>query len=378
MKTAIKLYASEDPTMRIVREFEEKCERTGRRSLKKDTERYASERGLYLKSSYPCPNANTEEGEELPGEKVRVMMRIKEEESRTEEVCQQKWQGKLIEARWDDADVIGCFSWLCHWKTVPTHTVAGVYELYQQLLPTKIYQQYKTKTSNNTDIKCRMCGKAMESVPRVLSGCSALAQSKYQTRHDAALKVLFFDLLCDMGLIESAPSWCSPETPKPEYKNDRASVFWDVSVYAEKTEVRDNMVWGDKDNAVLMNNLQVLQNKVAKLVLDKPLYSSATDALNQLGWLNLKQRRHFHRCLYVYKCVNGITSHKLELSRNSDVHRYNTRCKDHLRLSSVKRNWGKQRTFYHAFKDWNSLDSDLKNSGTICQFRDSFFKSFNL
>ncbi|CAH3140614.1 unnamed protein product [Pocillopora meandrina] len=66
-------------------------------------------------------------------------------------------------------------------------------------------------------------------------------------------------------------------------------------------------------------NLQVLQNKAAKLVLDKPLYSSATDALNQLGWLNLKQRRHFHRCLYVYKCVNGTTSNKLELSRNSNL-----------------------------------------------------------
>ena len=53
--------------------------------MKKDTERYASERGLYLKLSYPCPPANTEEGEELPGEKVGVMMRIKEEESRTED-----------------------------------------------------------------------------------------------------------------------------------------------------------------------------------------------------------------------------------------------------------------------------------------------------
>ena len=77
--------------------------------MKKDTERYASERGLYLKLSYLYPTANTEEGEELPGEKVGAMMRIKEEESRTEEVRQQKWQGKLIEARWDDADVIGCF-----------------------------------------------------------------------------------------------------------------------------------------------------------------------------------------------------------------------------------------------------------------------------
>ena len=51
-----------------------------------------------------------------------------------------------------------------------------------------------------------------------------------------------FDLLCDMGLIESAPSWRSPETPKPEYKNDRASAFWDVPVYAEKKEVRANRI----------------------------------------------------------------------------------------------------------------------------------------
>ena len=69
-----------------------------------------------------------------------------------------------------------------------------------------------------------------------------------------------------------------------------------------------DMVWDDKDNSVLINNLQVLQSKAAKLVLDKPLYSSATDALNQLGWLNSKQRRHFHHCLYVYKCANEITS----------------------------------------------------------------------
>ena len=112
VKTAIKLYSSEDPTMHMVREFEEECERTGGRSLKKDAERYAFERGLHLKLSYPCPFANTEEGEKLHGKKVGAMMRIKEEESRTKEVRQQKWQGKLIEARWDDADVIGCFSWL--------------------------------------------------------------------------------------------------------------------------------------------------------------------------------------------------------------------------------------------------------------------------
>ena len=58
--------------------------------MKKDAERCASERGPYLNLNYTCPTANTEEGEELPGEKVGVMIRIKEEESRTEEVRQQK------------------------------------------------------------------------------------------------------------------------------------------------------------------------------------------------------------------------------------------------------------------------------------------------
>ena len=42
-----------------------------------------------------------------------------------------------------------------------------------------------------------------------------------------------------------------------------------------------DLVWGDKDNAVLMDNLQVLQNKAAKLVLDRPLYCFAADAVSQ-------------------------------------------------------------------------------------------------
>ncbi|CAH3159987.1 unnamed protein product, partial [Porites evermanni] len=44
----------------------------------------------------------------------------------------------------------------------------------------------------------------------------------------------------------------------------------------------DGIVWGDKDNAVLMNNLQLLQNKAAKTILNRPFHSSATNALEAL------------------------------------------------------------------------------------------------
>ena len=69
-------------------------------------------------------------------------------------------------------------------------------------------------------------------------------------------------------------------------------------------------VWGDRGNAVLMNNLPLLQNKAAKTISDRPFHSSATDAFEALGWLTLEKRRLFNRCLYVYKCVNEISGER--------------------------------------------------------------------
>ena len=114
------------------------------------------------------------------------------------EVREQGWQGKLFEKRWDDNKVIDCFTWLSKWKSAPVHTVAGIYELYQQLLPTKLYHQSKTKTLTISDATSRMCGKGPESMAHVISGCSALAQTKHMQRHKAALKILFFEFLKDL------------------------------------------------------------------------------------------------------------------------------------------------------------------------------------
>ena len=69
------------------------------------------------------------------------------------------------------------------WKTVPTQTVAGLQELYQQLLPTKLYLEQKAKMQNNHDCTRRMCGKGQESVIHVIAGCSAIVQTKYLERH---------------------------------------------------------------------------------------------------------------------------------------------------------------------------------------------------
>jgi len=44
-----------------------------------------------------------------------------------------------------------------------------------------------------------------------------------------------------------------------------------------------SIVWGDKNNRGLMDSIQVLQNRAAKMVLDRAPHSSSTEALSDLN-----------------------------------------------------------------------------------------------
>ena len=87
-----------------------------------------------------------------------------------------------------------------------------------------------------------MCLKAQESIAHVLSSCSALAQTKYLSRHNGEFKILFFELLKDHHLIKAVPPWYFATQPKPFYQNDQVTAYWDVPVYADHTELRVNRV----------------------------------------------------------------------------------------------------------------------------------------
>ena len=78
----------------------------------------------------------------------------------------EKWQGKLLSARYEDQElkVKSCFAWLNEWPDCPMHTVAGMFELYEQLLPTKIYSKHKTRVTPERNVMCRLCNKAPETI----------------------------------------------------------------------------------------------------------------------------------------------------------------------------------------------------------------------
>ena len=58
----------------------------------------------------------------------------------------------------------------------------------------------------------------------MLASCSALAQNKFLARHNAALKVLFWEMLRELQLSDSVPPWYSPVLPKPKYESPEAQV----------------------------------------------------------------------------------------------------------------------------------------------------------
>ena len=70
IKAAMRFYQNENPTIGLVRQFEEKAEKNGRRSLVRDAEMYAEELGMKLDLQHPLPSGSTDEGESIEGRKI--------------------------------------------------------------------------------------------------------------------------------------------------------------------------------------------------------------------------------------------------------------------------------------------------------------------
>lgn len=177
------------------------------------------------------------------GPKVTEHLKKADMEKMKEMINEERWHGRLLQARWPDSTLIqrGCFAWLRYWTCTPNHYITGVMEIFEQRTPSKVYTVHKTGTTQG-DVSCRMSRKSPETLALVPLGCSALAQSKYLERHNVALKVFFFEMVRELGLIDSVPPWYPPAVPKPIYESPGALAFWDVPVYVGHTIVNANRV----------------------------------------------------------------------------------------------------------------------------------------
>ena len=63
---------------------------------------------------------------------------------------------------------------------------------------------------------------------------SPLAQNKNLARHNAALKVLFWEMPRELQLSDTVPPWYPPAVPKPIYESHEAQAYWDIPVFCSK------------------------------------------------------------------------------------------------------------------------------------------------
>ena len=96
--------------------------------------------------------------------------------------------------------------------------------------------------------------------------------------------------------------------------------------------------WGDRDNITLTHDLQVLQNKATKVILDLPNYASSTT----LGWPTLSQEHLVRRYITTFKYIHRLVDHNFNTLRNSNIQSYKTRRRNTFCLPLAKRNYGKQ------------------------------------
>ena len=95
IKSAFKLYKNTDPTMNLLRRFEERSGALGHNSLIKEATHFSSSLGLELNLNYPTPSCCTEEGEVVEYSKIKQKLRGAQQEKLKEKVAGQNWQGKL-------------------------------------------------------------------------------------------------------------------------------------------------------------------------------------------------------------------------------------------------------------------------------------------
>ena len=131
----MKLYQNLDLTVKAVREFEEHAMASGHQSFVKEAVKYGEELNITLQLDSLNPVCVTTEGKVVTAAIAGNLLKQSQEKQFWEIAKDKRWQGKLFRIRWEDESlsITSCFAWLKGWASCPTYTIAGIYELYEQL-----------------------------------------------------------------------------------------------------------------------------------------------------------------------------------------------------------------------------------------------------
>ena len=94
---------------------------------------------------------------------------------------------------------------------------------------------------------------------------------KYICDFKRLLIIIIVTIMKDLDWVTTAPRWYSLEQPKPLYKNDKGKAYWDVPVFAENVDVRNNRIDARVINKEKKKKVYLLEMSEEKALKYAPL-----------------------------------------------------------------------------------------------------------
>ena len=123
---------------------------------------------------------------------------------------------------------------------------------------------------------------------------------------------------------------------------------------------------------MLKKALQIIQNKVARVVTKLDWSTSTKELLHQCGWLSVNQLIFYHSVLIVYKVKHSQTPKYLFSMHNSWAYQHRTRQAESglIRLIGKPKLDISKNSFRHrAANEYNQLPAEIRNCDKLATFK---------
>lgn len=120
-----------------------------------------------------------------------------------------------------------------------------------------------------------------------------------------------------------------------------------------------------------MRRMQILQNKVMRLILRCDRLTPRVFMLDCLQWMSVRQRVEYNTLVFVYRVTQGMAPQYLRSTvvYGRDVHRYETRQAGDLRLLNFRKNCTQNSLFYKGYGLFNQLPEAAKQASNLREFK---------
>ncbi|XP_044762032.1 uncharacterized protein LOC123319228 [Coccinella septempunctata] len=186
-----------------------------------------------------------------------------EEEVDYLENLRRRWQTKALHGNFysslhqNEVDLESTNMYLMKGYLYP-QTEGTLFAIQDQVVPTRNYSKFILKQQlNNT--KCRLCDCVEETVQHLSSGCSAIADTKYMSRHNNMGKVVHQLLCLGERLLQNFTPYHA-YTPQTLLENEHTKVYWDFAVLTDQGVEHnrpDMIVWYKTEKTAVLIDFSI-------------------------------------------------------------------------------------------------------------------------